>query len=96
MCRYPVAEPALTSIRLDPHDDVQRFAVSQSAGLHDFSHVPPVAAHEVNGAISRDPGGVAQCVSQELDISHTDQRGPDASREMLPFFMGGPAQPATS
>ena len=61
-------ERTLTSIRLDPHDDVQRFAISQSAGLHDFSHVPPVAAHEVNGATSRDPGGIAQCAFQELDI----------------------------
>src|ERR1700737_3228880 len=49
----------------------QRFAISQSAGLHDFSHVPPVAAHEVNGAISRDPGGIAQCVSREFDIFRT-------------------------
>ena len=51
--------------------DVQRFAISQPAGLHDFRHVPPVAAHEVNGAISRDPGGIAQCASQELDIFRT-------------------------
>src|ERR1700730_16837599 len=49
----------------------QRFAASQPAGFYDVSHVPLAAAHEVNGAISRDPRGIAQCVSQELDIFRT-------------------------
>lgn len=58
----------LTGIRLDPHDDVQCFAENQAAGLHDFSHVPPVAAHEVDSAISRYAAGIPQSAYQEVDI----------------------------
>ena len=61
----------LTGVRIDPHDDVQGFVISRSAGFHDFGHVPPVAAHEVDRARARDPAGIAQRGQQKLDIFRT-------------------------
>jgi poly(3-hydroxybutyrate) depolymerase len=57
--------------------------------ITDASGVPHVEHWAIEGLRHAWSGG-------SPEGSHTDQHGPDASREMLRFFLGGPAQPPTN
>jgi poly(hydroxyalkanoate) depolymerase family esterase len=91
------AETILAEARAGLTDPAQETQHYGSAGgraytrtvIADASGVPRVEHWAIEGLGHAWSGG-------SPEGSHTDQREPDASREMLPFFMGGPAQPATS
>ena len=57
--------------------------------ITDASGVPHVERWAIEGLGHAWSGG-------NPEGSHSDQHGPDASREMLRFFLGSPAQPPTS
>ena len=90
------AEMILAEARAGLSDPVQETQHDGSAGgraytrtvITDASGVPHVEHWAIEGLGHAWSGG-------SPEGSHTDQRGPDASREMLRFFLGNSAQPLT-
>jgi poly(hydroxyalkanoate) depolymerase family esterase len=91
------AETILAEARAGLADPAQETQHDGSVGgraytrtvITDASGVPHVEYWAIEGLGHAWSGGSSEG-------SHTDQHGPDASREMLRFFLGGPAQPPTS
>jgi poly(hydroxyalkanoate) depolymerase family esterase len=91
------AETILAEARVGLADPAQETQHEGSAGgrtytrtvITDASGVPHVEYWAIEGLGHAWSGGSSEG-------SHTDQHGPDASREMLRFFLGGPVQPPTS
>ncbi len=91
------AETILAEARAALTDPAQESQHYGSAGgrtyirtvITDASGVPHVEHWAIDGLGHAWSGG-------SPEGSHTDQHGPEASREMLRFFLGGPAQPPTS
>jgi len=91
------AEMILAEARAGLSDPAQETQHDGSAGgraytrtvITDASGVPHVEHWAIEGLGHAWSGG-------SPEGSHTDQRGPDASREMLRFFLGSSAQPPTS
>jgi poly(3-hydroxybutyrate) depolymerase len=91
------AEMILAEARAGPADTTRETQHDGSAGgraytrtvIVDASGVPQVEHWAIEGLGHAWSGGCP-------DGSHTDRHGPDASREMLRFFLETPTQPPTS
>src|SRR5262245_34360685 len=55
----------LAGVGLHPNDEVQHRIVNGCAGRHQFTHVAPILANEVHGAIDRNTVGVCEGIRKK-------------------------------